>query len=170
MYRFGTYTLSIFVINYLNVTYFYSQLPCLDTVNDLEKFIASKLTFLYYRQLKQSSFTKFNIYPQIYQKCLESLGGLSVLSRFVSKSVNRCTKFFRMLNDPKDFWQTGQYETAFFKLQALLSNNLVLSKPIPSEDLFDKSLITHIQRIIWSRFKVILRIFQKNFVCIWLKF
>ncbi|XP_077251883.1 uncharacterized protein LOC143891128 [Tasmannia lanceolata] len=54
----------------------------------------------------------------------------------MSKSAERCLPFFKTLRNVKDFQRTGECQTAFDQLKAYLQTPLLLSKPVPGEDLY----------------------------------
>ncbi|KAK3009658.1 hypothetical protein RJ639_014744 [Escallonia herrerae] len=63
-------------------------------------------------------------------------GRIAALSRFLSKSAERCLSFFKALKNIKNFEWTDECQTSFDKLKGYLTSPPLLSKPIPGEDLF----------------------------------
>ncbi|KAK2996476.1 hypothetical protein RJ639_025737 [Escallonia herrerae] len=63
-------------------------------------------------------------------------GRIAALSRFLSKSAERCLPFFKALKNIKNFEWTDECQTSFDKLKEYLTSPPLLSKPIPGEDLF----------------------------------
>ena len=70
-------------------------------------------------------------------QCLR--GRMASLSRFISKSTDKCIPFFNLLKGGKKFEWTEECETAFQALKAHLSQPLILAK---SED--DESMILYL--------------------------
>ncbi|KAK3007035.1 hypothetical protein RJ639_017330 [Escallonia herrerae] len=64
------------------------------------------------------------------------MGRIAALSRFLSKSAERCLPFFKALKNIKNFEWTDECQTSFDKLKEYLTSPPLLSKPIPGEDLF----------------------------------
>ena len=70
-------------------------------------------------------------------KELKSLTGkAAALSRFISKSTDKCVPFFNLLRGNKKFEWNPECEQAFQALKAHLSQPHVLSKPIDQETLY----------------------------------
>ncbi|KAK3020028.1 hypothetical protein RJ639_004988 [Escallonia herrerae] len=63
-------------------------------------------------------------------------GRIAALSRFLSKSAERCLPFFKALKNIKNFEWTDECQTSFDKLKEYLTSPLLLSKPILGEDIF----------------------------------
>ncbi|KAK2991305.1 hypothetical protein RJ640_024570 [Escallonia rubra] len=63
-------------------------------------------------------------------------GRIAALSRFLSKSAERCLPFFKALKNIKNFEWTDECQTSFDKLKEYLTSPPLLSKPLPGEDLF----------------------------------
>ncbi|KAK3005047.1 hypothetical protein RJ639_015944 [Escallonia herrerae] len=63
-------------------------------------------------------------------------GRIVALSRFLSKSAERCLPFFKALKNIKNIEWTDECQTSFDKLKEYLTSLPLLSKPIPGEDLF----------------------------------
>ena len=70
-------------------------------------------------------------------KEIQSLTGrVAALNRFLSRSTNKCRPFFKALKKGhKDKWD-DECEVAFQNLKTYLTSPLLLSKPMPGEDLF----------------------------------
>ena len=70
-------------------------------------------------------------------KDVQSLTGrIAALSRFISKSTNKCVPFFNLLRGSKKFEWTEECEQAFQAINEHLAQPPVLSKPVDGEDLF----------------------------------
>ena len=68
-------------------------------------------------------------------KEVQSLNGkVAALNRFVSRAMDKCLLFFRMLK--KSFEWIAECQQAFKDLKAYLSSPLLLSSSQPREDLF----------------------------------
>ena len=68
-------------------------------------------------------------------KEVQSLNGkITALNRFVSKAMNKCLPFFRMLR--KSFEWTNECQRAFEDLKKYLSSPLLLSPSKPGEELY----------------------------------
>ena len=68
-------------------------------------------------------------------KEVQSLNGkIAALNRFVSKAMNKCLPFFRMLR--KSFEWTDECQRAFEDLKKYLSSPLLLSPSKPGEELY----------------------------------
>ncbi|GAV60630.1 rve domain-containing protein/RVT_3 domain-containing protein, partial [Cephalotus follicularis] len=63
-------------------------------------------------------------------------GRIAALSRFVSKSTERCLPFFRVLRDPKGFSWSDECQAAFDKLKEYLASPPLISKPEDGENLY----------------------------------
>lgn len=61
---------------------------------------------------------------------------IAALSRFISRSSERCHKFFNILRKNTDFIWTEEFETALQQLKSYLTSALLLSKPQDGETLF----------------------------------
>ena len=61
---------------------------------------------------------------------------VAALGRFLPRSADRCNEFFKVLRSPEQFMWSDQCQQAFEELKRVLSNPLVLSTSMPSEDLF----------------------------------
>ncbi|KAM6593440.1 hypothetical protein CsatA_001143 [Cannabis sativa] len=69
-------------------------------------------------------------------KEVQSLSGrIAALSRFISKSTNKCVPFFNILRGNKKFEWTEDCENAFQELKRQLAKSPVLSKPLDVEEL-----------------------------------
>ncbi|CAL8077619.1 unnamed protein product [Prunus armeniaca] len=74
--------------------------------------------------------------PAITKEIQSLTGRAAALNRFLSKSTNKCRLFFKALKKGhKDKWD-DECEVAFQSLKTYLTSPLLLSKPIPSEDLY----------------------------------
>ena len=68
-------------------------------------------------------------------KAVQSLNGkVAALNRFVSKATDKCLPFFRVLR--KSFEWTDECQKAFDDLKKYLSSPLLLSPPMPGEELY----------------------------------
>ena len=68
-------------------------------------------------------------------KDIQSLiGRLAALNRFVSKAIDKCLPFFRVLR--KAFEWTNQCQQAFEDLKAYLASTLLLSPSKPGKELY----------------------------------
>ncbi|KAK3013837.1 hypothetical protein RJ639_009483 [Escallonia herrerae] len=61
---------------------------------------------------------------------------IAALSRFLSKSAERCLPFFKALKNMKIFEWTAECQTSFDELKEYLASPPLLSKPVMGEDLF----------------------------------
>ena len=78
-------------------------------------------------------------------KDVQSLTGrIAALSRFISKSTDKCVPFFNLLRGSKKFEWTGDCEQAFQALKAHMAQPPILSKPIEGETLFIYLAITKV--------------------------
>ena len=78
-------------------------------------------------------------------KDVQSLTGrIAALSRFISKSTDKCVPFFNLLKGNKKFEWTGDCEQAFQALKAHMAQPPILSKPIEGETLFIYLAITEV--------------------------
>ena len=69
-------------------------------------------------------------------KDVQSLTGrMAALSRFISKSTNKCVSFFNLLRGNKKFEWTEECEAAFQDIKKHISTPLILSKPEAGESL-----------------------------------
>ncbi|XP_020412213.1 uncharacterized protein LOC109947133 [Prunus persica] len=70
-------------------------------------------------------------------KEIQSLTGrAAALNRFLSRSTDKCKPFFKALKKgQRDKWDE-KCEAAFQNLKTYLTSPLLLSKPVPGEDLF----------------------------------
>lgn len=75
--------------------------------------------------------------PPSNPKEVQKLRGMIVaLSRFVSKSANRCLPFYQLLKKWKGFWWTEECDSAFKDLKSYLASPPILAKPDPREDMY----------------------------------
>ena len=58
------------------------------------------------------------------------------LGRFIPKSADKCTEFFKILRSPNEFKWTEECQKAFEDLKTFLSSPPVLATPVYEEDLF----------------------------------
>ena len=58
------------------------------------------------------------------------------LSRFISKSADKCLPFFKLLKNATRFVWDDPYEKAFANLKAYLSTPPILVSPNPGEKLY----------------------------------
>ena len=82
-------------------------------------------------------------------KELQSLTGkVAALSRFISKSIDKCVPFFNLLRGNKKFEWNLDCKQAFQELKNHLSQPRVLSKPIDQETLYflDLGRRLHVQK------------------------
>ena len=70
------------------------------------------------------------------------IGKVAALSRFISKSTDKCVPFFNLLRGNKKFEWNPDCEQAFQALKEHLSQPPVLSKPIDQETLYVYLLVT----------------------------
>ncbi|KAL0448655.1 UNVERIFIED_CONTAM: hypothetical protein Slati_1421900 [Sesamum latifolium] len=63
-------------------------------------------------------------------------GMIVALSRFISKSVEKCLPFFKTLRKVKNFEWTEEYHQAFEDLKMYLAKLPLLDKPIPWDTLY----------------------------------
>ena len=63
-------------------------------------------------------------------------GRVAAFGRFVPKSGNRCSEFFKILKNLDNFQWTEQCQLAFEDLKKFLISASVLSSPILGEDLY----------------------------------
>lgn len=64
------------------------------------------------------------------------IGKVAALSRFISKSTDKCVPFFNLLRGNKKFELREECEQALQSLKDPLSQTLILSKPIEVEALY----------------------------------
>ncbi|GAV72988.1 RVT_1 domain-containing protein/NMT domain-containing protein/NMT_C domain-containing protein/Lycopene_cycl domain-containing protein, partial [Cephalotus follicularis] len=74
--------------------------------------------------------------PQTIRDVQMLSGRIAALSRFVSKSAERCLPFFRVLRDPKGFSWSEECQAAFDKLKKYLASPPLISKPKDGENLY----------------------------------
>ena len=76
-------------------------------------------------------------------KDVQSLTGrIAALSRFISKSTDKCVPFFNLLMGNKKFEWTEECEQAFQALKTHMVQPPILSKPVDKETLFIYLAIT----------------------------
>ncbi|GMP79431.1 hypothetical protein CsSME_00034981 [Camellia sinensis var. sinensis] len=63
-------------------------------------------------------------------------GRAAALTRFISRSFDKCKHFFSLVNKATDFLWTEEYEVALADLKKYLTTTLVLSNSEPREELF----------------------------------
>ena len=63
-------------------------------------------------------------------------GMMTALSRFISRSVERCRPFFLLLHKWKEFQWSEECVTAFQELKRYLSHPPIMSNPVVNELLF----------------------------------
>ncbi|CAL2225052.1 unnamed protein product [Prunus armeniaca] len=92
----------------------------------------SKCTF----DVSSGRFLGYLVTPSTVKE-IQSLTGRAVaLNRFLSKSTDKCRLFFKaMKKGQKDKWDE-ECEVAFQNINTYLTSPPLLSKPVPSEDLF----------------------------------
>ena len=74
--------------------------------------------------------------PSTVKEVQRLAGRVVALCRFVPKSGNKCSEFFKILKNPDNFQWTEQCQLAFEDLKKFLTSTPVLSSPTPSEDLY----------------------------------
>ncbi|GAV68100.1 rve domain-containing protein/RVT_3 domain-containing protein [Cephalotus follicularis] len=74
--------------------------------------------------------------PQTIRDVQRLNGKIAALSRFVSKSAEKCLPFFKILRDPKGFSWSDDCQVAFDKLKEYLTSPPLISKPKDGEDLY----------------------------------
>ncbi|XP_077230948.1 uncharacterized protein LOC143864015 [Tasmannia lanceolata] len=74
--------------------------------------------------------------PKVAKDVQRLTGRIAALSRFMSKSAERCLPFFRTLRSMKDFRWTEECQTAFDQLKLYIQELPLLSKPVLGEDLY----------------------------------
>ncbi|GAV91531.1 rve domain-containing protein/RVT_3 domain-containing protein [Cephalotus follicularis] len=74
--------------------------------------------------------------PQTIRDVQRLNGKIAALSRFVSKSAEKCLPFFKILRDPKGFSWSDDCQAAFDKLKEYLASPPLISKPKDREDLY----------------------------------
>ena len=78
-----------------------------------------------------------DVQPPNSVKDVQKLAGrVATLGRFVPRSADKCSEFFKILKNPNNFQWTEKCHEAFEKLKEFLTSPLVLSTPIPGEDLY----------------------------------
>ena len=63
-------------------------------------------------------------------------GRIAALNRFVSKTIDRCLPFFKVLTNKQRFKWTPECEQVFQDLKLYLGSPPLLSKPVTGETLF----------------------------------
>ena len=74
--------------------------------------------------------------PRTIKEVQKLTGRVAALSRFISKSAERCLPFFQILRKSKDFSWSQECQEAFEGLKAYLSSPPLLSKPKDGEKLY----------------------------------
>ena len=74
--------------------------------------------------------------PKSVREVQRLIGNIAALSRFISRMSGRCEPFFKSIKkNTSSLWGSEQ-EKAFTKLKQYLNSPLILSSPLPKEDLF----------------------------------
>ena len=74
--------------------------------------------------------------PKSVREVQRLTGKIAALSRFISRMSDRCEPFFKSIKkNTSSLWGPEQ-EKAFTKLKQYLSSTLILSSPLPEEELF----------------------------------
>jgi ribonuclease HI len=74
--------------------------------------------------------------PQTHKEVQRLTGMTAALSRFISRSADRCQPFFQLLKKSTTFKWDDRCVSAFEDLKKYLSSSLLLSNPTPGEPLF----------------------------------
>uniref|UniRef100_A0A2N9GE01 Integrase catalytic domain-containing protein n=1 Tax=Fagus sylvatica TaxID=28930 RepID=A0A2N9GE01_FAGSY len=74
--------------------------------------------------------------PQTHKEVQRLTGMTAALSRFISRSADRCQPFFQLLKKGTTFKWDDNCISAFEDLKKYLSSSLLMSNPTPSEPLF----------------------------------
>ena len=74
--------------------------------------------------------------PQTHKEVQRLTGMTAALSRFISRSADRCQPFFQLLKKSTTFKWDDICVSAFEDLKKYLSSSLLLSNPTPGEPLF----------------------------------
>jgi len=74
--------------------------------------------------------------PRTIKEVQRLTGRVAALNRFISRSADKCSEFFRTLKNPTNFQWTANCQAAFDELKKCLTTPPVLSAPLPNEDLF----------------------------------
>uniref|UniRef100_A0A2N9IX95 Uncharacterized protein n=1 Tax=Fagus sylvatica TaxID=28930 RepID=A0A2N9IX95_FAGSY len=74
--------------------------------------------------------------PRTHKEVQRLTGMTAALSRFISRSVDRCQPFFQLLKKSTTFKWDDKCVSAFEDLKRYLSSSLLLSNPTPGEPLF----------------------------------
>lgn len=80
--------------------------------------------------------------PKSIKEVQKLTGRVAALNRFIYRSSERCRLFYDVLRKNKGFEWTERHEVALTQLKQYLSNALLLSKPVPGEELFVNLSIT----------------------------
>uniref|UniRef100_A0A2N9ESR6 Uncharacterized protein n=1 Tax=Fagus sylvatica TaxID=28930 RepID=A0A2N9ESR6_FAGSY len=87
--------------------------------------------------------------PRTHKEVQRLTGMTAALSRFISRSADRCQPFFQLLKKSTTFKWDDKCVSAFEDLKSYLSSSLLLSNPTPGEPLFlylavsDRAAETH---------------------------
>ena len=74
--------------------------------------------------------------PSSVKEVQRLVGRVAALGRFVWKSSDKCSEFFKILKNPDNFQWTKQCQLAFEDLKKFLISAPVLSSPTPGKDLY----------------------------------
>uniref|UniRef100_A0A2N9ETC4 Uncharacterized protein n=1 Tax=Fagus sylvatica TaxID=28930 RepID=A0A2N9ETC4_FAGSY len=74
--------------------------------------------------------------PRTHKEVQRLTGMTAALSRFISRSADRCQPFFQLLKKSTTFKWDDKCVSAFEDLKSYLSSSLLLSNPTPGEPLF----------------------------------
>ena len=69
-------------------------------------------------------------------------GRIAALNRFISRSIDKCHPFFKLLKGNKKFEWNEQCQQAFDELKKYLSTPPILAKPLTGESLFLYLVVT----------------------------
>ena len=84
------------------------------------------------------------LHPPRNPKEVQKLTGMvAALTRFVSRSANRCHPFFQLLHKWKDFRCTKKCIETFEELKQYFSSPSILSRPEKEEVLYAYSIVTN---------------------------
>ena len=74
--------------------------------------------------------------PKFVKEIQRLTGRITALNRFISRSVDKCLPFFKLLRNSTRFIWDGQCEKAFANLKPHLSSPLLLVSPEMGEKLY----------------------------------
>ncbi|KAK3021961.1 hypothetical protein RJ639_045656 [Escallonia herrerae] len=82
--------------------------------------------------------------PKTVKQVQELTGRVAALGRFMARSAERCSPFFKAIRKAKNFVWTDDCQKSFEELKTHLSSPPLLSKPFPGEDLLIYLSVTEV--------------------------